>query len=99
MRAHWILQPVLLTAGIEMRTSGFKSWSFTLGHLMNVNRVLTWRKIFQIQLDSHTTASWRERSSSHVLALGVLHLNRQTLLCTCIGQKENKKSRHGQPYN
>ena len=46
VRPHRIFGSVLLSVGIEVRAGRCEVWSFALGHLMNVNRVLAGRQIF-----------------------------------------------------
>jgi hypothetical protein len=70
--AFGVLQAVLLGVGIEMRARGFEVGSIALGVLMEVDGVLTGRKIVKVKLETDSGSLLPEHDGAYVLALGVL---------------------------
>lgn len=60
VRAIGILQSVVLANGIKVTASGFEVGRFATGLLVNVNGVLAWGQIHQIQLDFDARAGFRD---------------------------------------
>src|SRR5258707_13555215 len=59
----------------KMRTSRFKVGRLALGHLMNVNGVLPWWKILDVDADFDALGCGRQSCSANVLALHVLEVH------------------------
>ncbi len=70
-----VLQSVHLAFGIEMPARGFKSWTFTFCHLVNVYRVFARRQVLEIQFYPYSFARIGYRGSAHWLTTSVLQLN------------------------
>jgi hypothetical protein len=71
MVAFGILQPVLLTVGIEVWACGLEIGSIALGILMKVDGMLAGWKVVQVELKRHARSLLRQRDSADVLALSV----------------------------
>src|SRR5260370_6285066 len=59
----------------KMRTSRFKVGRLALGHLMNVNGVLPWWEILDVDVDFDALGCGRQSCGANVLALHVLEVH------------------------
>jgi len=66
------VEAVLLPVRIKMRASGFEVWRIALRVLMEVDGVLAWRKIFEVEFQAYAASLVLvEDDVAHTFALGV----------------------------
>ena len=70
-----ILQSVLFVVRIEVRAGRFEIWRVALWILVDVNGVLSWRQIVQVEFDHHAIAVVHE-GGTDALALSVFQFDR-----------------------
>ena len=73
--------PGVAVAAFKVRTGRCKVWRFTFSDLVNVDRVLAWRQILDIQDDLDAFGRGRKRGGSHALPLRVLDDHDHGLAC------------------
>src|SRR5271154_2794538 len=71
-----VIGMVVSCAGrVEMRSSGLEVGAFALRELVYVQRMLTRREAFDIELDSHAVLRLRERGGADAFPLSVLDIH------------------------
>jgi hypothetical protein len=70
---------VVPAVGSEVRTGGLEVGAFALGELVDVERVLARREIFDVELDADAVRSLRKRCGADHLILSVFDFNGEGL--------------------
>jgi len=73
--AFGILQAVLLACRIEMRAGGFKVRRFTLGILVNMDRVLARRQVVESQVEADASLAARYNAGADDLAFRIFEFD------------------------
>ena len=74
---------VVATVRIEMWAGGFEVGAVALGELMDVERMLAWRKIFNIELDANAVRSLGKRCGADDLIFSVSDVNGERFCRGC----------------
>src|SRR5205807_651777 len=69
------------------------SRAFTLGHFVNMDRVLAGRKIFEIQRDADAPTSRKDRRGADAFSLPILHLHPDWPLLSAPAVEQNTHRR------
>src|SRR6202451_1253874 len=76
MVAIGVVEAVLLAVRIEMRACGLKVWRIAFRNLMEVNRVLARRQIFEVEVQTYSASLvFIQDDGAHTFALGIRHVN------------------------
>ena len=91
--AFGTLQAVLLAVWIEVRPRGLEVGTIALGILMEVNSVFARSQVMHFYIERDALGSaLRQGNRSHVLALGIFHLNHS------FGCADERAENHGDQY-
>jgi len=86
MWAFRILQPMMLTVGIEMWPGRLEIRPVALSGLVDMNCMVTRRKVMQIQLDLNPLGIGRKSGRAYTLALTILERNNLRFWLGILGQ-------------
>ncbi len=76
MVAIGTVEAVLLAVRIEMRACGLEVWRIAFRDLMEVNRVLARREIFEVEVQTYSASLvFIQDDGAHTFALGICHVN------------------------
>jgi hypothetical protein len=73
--AVWAIETVFLAFGIEVSARGFEVGTFALGHLMEVDGVLSGRKVVQLEFEGDTGSLVPDNDVADRFSLAVFDFN------------------------
>lgn len=97
LMVRWFLMRPMVRVAIEM-SAGRSEGRLALSHLVDMDGMLAWRQVFEIQLDLHTGFAAAQHRRAHAVSLGILQFDGNGLICGIYGSG-HQASRRGDHHN